>query len=963
MSLETEKEIGLKKLEELRQKHNALAETLHTSNEATTRLLIIDEVLKILGWEVEDFNPESYSSSSGYSDYLLKHDGTSKLVIEAKRVGLTFGSPKSHLNLSDYSVSYFKTAFKTHLTKTIEQATKYCVDNGVSYALVTNGREWIALQLVVTPGKSIDSMKGIYYGDIFSQDFYFDHFWNTLSKAGLISGELENYLNELNYTPSSVSKIIKSDYSDLKWGNFNKENLVEEYYESFFSQITDGDKRKMLDYCFVSDSKLSQYKGDLKRILKDKTPRFLPNFTEDLEPGQSKEAIINDSNSGKVIIITGSVGCGKTTLVQKSLVEAKIGQKSTTIPILVDLINDVSKTTLTATNIILERINRELLKEFDWIHSYENLIKIYKKEISVLKNSSRKMQFIQEPDLFIQHEANLLETLKSDTSQFVIRALKGITSKNTNAILIIDNVDRASEEFQEEMYAIAHKISSESGATVIITMREFTFFKNKSGGFLDVRSGDRVIHLKAPDFGKLVSARIKYIETHFDDDYRVKQWRRKYGLENFKSASLNFTETLKNSLQRSSSGSKIIETLSCVSWHNIRYFCDLIKKVHIQLGSKTDKWKHQEVLAALMVNQEAGEPKVIPNIFTPYQNINRCYFLKIRIIFFLMYSIKANDRTHGIPKKRILGFAKMYGYRSGWILAAIEELVRQRFIECLEIPSDSDDIIDFDIATGYTFRISPLGAVFQTSIMQDKIYLALISADLPFHTELDYERVKEEYDGVFSYMGDKGENTLFKDGIDFVVKSKLSDMVSEYLTGRFNFEKLLNKSCESISEVSITEDHLKVLIGNISSNLKTTFVKKASYGQLYLSLEDESEFTELQESSSIDLDELIPEKMDERKYQGTEYIPLIICALVIRKVFGHEYSFGTEITECINRYIVSVDNAKFPNNVSRALRSNKLLSQKWLTVNNDQHVKFKAFSLSNRWEDEWKQIFKEDSMI
>src|SRR4051794_26028773 len=60
---------------------------LHEMNEATTRLLVIDRVLNILGWTNEDFNPEELVPGEGFTDYLLQVDGQSRLVVEAKKAG------------------------------------------------------------------------------------------------------------------------------------------------------------------------------------------------------------------------------------------------------------------------------------------------------------------------------------------------------------------------------------------------------------------------------------------------------------------------------------------------------------------------------------------------------------------------------------------------------------------------------------------------------------------------------------------------------------------------------------------------------------------------------------------------------------------------------------------------------------------------------------------------------------
>ena len=104
-------------------------------------------------------------------------------------------------------------------------------------------------------------------------------------------------------------------------------------------------------------------------------------------------------------------------------------------------------------------------------------------------------------------EAELLERESANRQNLVLKIFQKRVKENKSVIIVIDNVDRASESFQEEIYALSHLITQASGATVIITLREFTFFKNKDKGFLDVRPEDKIIHLKSPDFNKLISTR------------------------------------------------------------------------------------------------------------------------------------------------------------------------------------------------------------------------------------------------------------------------------------------------------------------------------------------------------------------------------------------------------------------------------------------------------------------------
>lgn len=76
----------------------------------------------------EEFTPEAFCGTSGYADYILSIERNPRLVVEAKKIGVTFGLPTSSLTSNEYTVSYFKKAFKKKLTDVIDQAQRYCVE-------------------------------------------------------------------------------------------------------------------------------------------------------------------------------------------------------------------------------------------------------------------------------------------------------------------------------------------------------------------------------------------------------------------------------------------------------------------------------------------------------------------------------------------------------------------------------------------------------------------------------------------------------------------------------------------------------------------------------------------------------------------------------------------------------------------------------------------------------------------
>ncbi|WP_236749623.1 ATP-binding protein [Aeromonas caviae] len=105
---------------------------------------------------------------------------------------------------------------------------------------------------------------------------------------------------------------------------------------------------------------------------------------------------------------------------------------------------------------------------------------------------------------------------------------------------------------------------------------------------------------------------------------------------------------------------------------------------------------------------------------------------------------------------------------------------------------------------------------------------------------------------------------------------------------------------------------------------------------------------------------IVPKNINSLTLLGTEYIPLIFMAIVIQAVKGIPTSTGADMTLVINKYLTPYNQPKFSNNVSRALRDTKVLSQPWLAseVVNAKTSK-RVFSLKDNWESDWECIFNQ----
>ena len=124
--------------------NSKLVEKIRGANEATTRLLIIDEVLDILGWPKTDFHPEQSTSSGGYTDYRLTIDGLYRLIVEAKRIGLVEALPRTLQN-PQYANSFLYNSCQSEMNLLLGQCQRYCAECGIPYAVATTGEMWVVL--------------------------------------------------------------------------------------------------------------------------------------------------------------------------------------------------------------------------------------------------------------------------------------------------------------------------------------------------------------------------------------------------------------------------------------------------------------------------------------------------------------------------------------------------------------------------------------------------------------------------------------------------------------------------------------------------------------------------------------------------------------------------------------------------------------------------------------------------
>ncbi len=921
------------------------------ANEAQTRLLVIDEVLELLGWDKSEFNPERAVGGAGFTDYALSIEDNPRLVVEAKRIGLTFVASRQRLKKVEYPLSYLKTAFGEMLTEVLGQAESYCKGIGIPYALVTNGSEWLIFQAFSVKGLPAEDLKGFYFGNIFSDTFQFDFFWDLASRVATASGALDEQFAELNTQECEFTRVPQDiDLKSFHLGIVSDKSL-EELYQRFFGDMTDSARRAMMERCFVTSSKLDQQRKELERVLRDTKPSYLPDDAVSLEPSEWGLPIDSAGDTrGRVLLITGSVGCGKSTLVARTVMANRDKDIATLV---VDLIDETSQ----EEQWLWESVFSEWEKAHGESTSYASLKQTFGIELAKLRHGPHAALYETRPEEYTTAEADELQRLLLNRELFLTRSWKHRKGQGRGTMVFLDNADRTSEEFQRTVYRFAHKLAK-TGATVAVTMREVSYFRGKSS-FLDVRSDDVVVHLEAPDLSKVVARRIDYVENHLRDDHRYKAWSRSPDWDELHSRFIVHVHVLKATFIMGADAPRKLAILAATAWHDVRLFLRYLKGVHKRLGSEAKEWEQSLIMAALLQSDEEQRP--LPNIFRPALPTHPAHFLKLRLLLLL----QGATVNRGLEQERILRFVTAYGYHRRWGRAALQEMVRERLVECLELPAALEVTQSYSLRAGQTFRLSPVGALILTQLAFEHAYLALLGFSLPFHRESHFGEFARIVTDISSCSVGE-ENGL--PAIALFTESA-AGVIVRYLLSVLPREAAYDAARNALPDVASVETRLRSIVesgawATVADAGTPSEPPRAleSLAQLVLPLMVSPQLVGSAESGPSDAhsaDVPIPAGIATARIGSSTLGPLILWALVYLRAHGKHLVQGARVAEVINQHLAEEGGAKAGTNVSRALRKKTLREQHWFNVQHDTHGKKPRYGLKSSWKTAWLELFHE----
>lgn len=794
MSLEK----SLETLKRLNEKYKKSA-----MNESDTRFQIINKILKeTFFWPEIGIKTES-RTNEGYTDYQLKENGKTYLVIEAKKEKIRF-------NFSEYKeISNNKIKVKVLMKdpkayETIKQVKEYCNDIGCKYACITNGHEWAFFRTYID-GKSWQDGNAYIIKDLedfinnfdeINKYFTYNKIVKNFSFKKLFDGV--DYSSSERYEPK---REIKGYTEQIE--NNHIEGLIKGYFDKYFGEIRIEDS-ELLEKCYVEERGYTINFDKFVALLEDSLSPYLENkglqkIIKNKDTNSLNEKIIEilkKEKKAKVLILFGGKGSGKTTFLV-----SLFNNKKNKLILEQSIIANVN---LLKVSNDKEAIKKEIMSQLIDKLDVDKKLMGTNKDLEELFNDRFEIELRQSlegldknSERFITKRSELFLEYKKDHFYCLERLSYLLRIKNKAIIINIDNTDQFDQSLQDYCFSLSNQLSEKLQCITIISLREERYITSSIEGYLDAYERN-AFHISSPNPQQVFLKRLTFIKDKINIENKIKA-KNKTDIN-------QFFNVLEKNLEDEKSEFNIFMTAA--THGNIRQGLELFKNVlfsrytHVNEMINDETWyiSLHQILKPIMIPiyrfYDETTSDSIPNIFRLRNESNSSHFTAYRILLKLS---KKNDTYISIHELKAY-FRETFNMEDDFI-ENMDILLKRGMIE-------SEDGLDKYQESLQKIKISSFGYHMYNIICKDFTYLELIASDL---TYLDKQTSNEivsysnkEYD-LLKQGQDRNITSFEKDDYRFKrIKTRISKVnkLIKYLKEQETLEISkydLNK-LESISE-------------------------------------------------------------------------------------------------------------------------------------------------------------------
>lgn len=489
---------------------NAFNKTLNNESEAQTRFDIIDRVIKeILQWKYGQISVEPHTKGerSGFIDYILSA-GDTKIIIEAKKVGLAFPSPtkRKRLKLSGQILG------KGEISKALKQAEDYALNEDADIVMVTNGECWCFYP--IEKGKD----KDLIYATLlfpFQDNIDAEELFNYFAVGNVENHSLDNLTTK---KPIVINNRLNTiiDNSDYRIGRNNIINHVMPALDKATLSEEMFSNKDVLEKCYVSTDSRTKFDKTLNMHLTQYKPNFIKPATKITRKTKKDELskeikkVSASVLSSPVTLVIGSVGSGKSTYLKHfELVKGKeLLENESAHWIYLDM--EKMGRDGNPRSFIYESLKEYLVKEHpENPIDYNNVIKpAYQEEFNNLARGPYAL-IANDRRKFDEKKLELIDLDYQATEPYVNKVFKYLSSIRL-CVIVIDNVDLyEDDELETSVFSEAVSISKQIKSHILVSIRDTTFIKHKNDSIFNAYELKK-LWINPPSFNEVLSRRLNY---------------------------------------------------------------------------------------------------------------------------------------------------------------------------------------------------------------------------------------------------------------------------------------------------------------------------------------------------------------------------------------------------------------------------------------------------------------------
>lgn len=514
---------AFEKFRELKIEIDSYSDSIFT--EQDTRVKVIDRiVLEVLNWPLAELATES-QAGTGFIDYKFSHNGLARLIVEAKRDGRELGATALTAGRA-YKLS--GPTLKTEaIQEGIEQAIIYCAHKNAELACVTNGREWVVFRgSRLGDGRDTREGMAIVFPSLEGVEQQFALFYDLLAYQTVQEFKFRAVFQEAEGRPirhSGFSRCLRDPNARQMVPHSTFASDVDRVMTSFFRRLSGDDDPDLILKCFVETSQSKEADQRLARISEDLigSIRSLDTASGDELQGIIERAKATQRNT--FVVIIGTKGAGKSTFVQrffKYILPPEILDYC-----LVTRLNVADSKGEEAT--ISAWLDRELLTALESAvfaekePDFSDFEGMFFDEYNRWRTGTLKPLYDSDKQKFqIDFGLHVEDKRKNEPHLYIQRLLQhAVRVRRKLPILIFDNTDHFSIDFQERVFQYARSLYEKELCLVILPITDRTSWQIAREGALRTFEYES-LYLPVPPTHKVLQSRVEFIEERIAEEER-----------------------------------------------------------------------------------------------------------------------------------------------------------------------------------------------------------------------------------------------------------------------------------------------------------------------------------------------------------------------------------------------------------------------------------------------------------